>query len=179
MNIIKLALPAFTMFLTFAACNQTGQNSTESSKMDSGNVTESFAIELKDQNIDLAYDQYLKLKDVLVLSDSIKSQAAAKDLASTLSKSAGSETIAKLASDLASESSLSKQRTIFTSLSNELIILFKNTEITSGSMLVQYCPMANDGEGGYWLAAETEIKNPYYGDEMLNCGEVKETIEKK
>jgi hypothetical protein len=60
-----------------------------------------------------------------------------------------------------------------------LITLFKKAEITSGSMFVQYCPMANEGEGGYWLSSETEIRNPYYGDEMLNCGEVKETIEKK
>ena len=57
--------------------------------------------------------------------------------------------------------------------------MFKKVEISSGSMFVQYCPMANDGDGGYWLASETEIRNPYYGDEMLNCGEVKETITKK
>jgi hypothetical protein len=36
--------------------------------------------------------------------------------------------------------------------------------------------MANDGNGGYWLSSEPQIKNPYYGDEMLECGEVKEEI---
>ena len=36
--------------------------------------------------------------------------------------------------------------------------------------------MANEGNGGYWLAAEQEVRNPYYGDEMLACGEVKRTI---
>jgi hypothetical protein len=179
MNILKLLVPAFAILFAFASCNQTEQKSAETSHNDSITVAESVSIELKDQNIDLAYDQYLKLKDVLVLSDSIQSQVAAKDLAAILSKSTVSENIAKMASDLASESSLSKQRILFTTLSNELINLFKNAEIISGSMFVQYCPMANEGEGGYWLASETEIRNPYYGDEMLNCGEVKETIVKK
>jgi hypothetical protein len=43
-------------------------------------------------------------------------------------------------------------------------------------VFVQYCPMANSGAGGYWLAAEDAIKNPYYGDEMLECGEVREVM---
>lgn len=43
-------------------------------------------------------------------------------------------------------------------------------------VFVQYCPMANGGAGGYWLAAEEAIKNPYYGDEMLACGEVREVM---
>jgi hypothetical protein len=48
----------------------------------------------------------------------------------------------------------------------------------SGSIYVQYCPMANEGKGGYWLSSQEEIMNPYYGDDMLHCGEVKETIAK-
>jgi Cu(I)/Ag(I) efflux system membrane fusion protein len=38
--------------------------------------------------------------------------------------------------------------------------------------------MANEGKGGYWLSSQEEIMNPYYGDDMLHCGEVKETIAK-
>lgn len=177
MNKFKLFVPALLLF--FTACNQSEQKSEEIAQTDSTSVSRPVDIELKDANTDLAYDQYLKLKDVLVLSDSTQTQSAAKDLAATLAKIAGTENVTKMANDMASEGSLSKQRIIFTSLSNELITWFKNAEITSGSMFVQYCPMANEGEGGYWLASETEIRNPYYGDAMLNCGEVKETIEKK
>lgn len=177
MNKFKLFVPALLLF--FTACNQSEQKSEEIAQTDSTSVSRPVDIELKDANTDLAYDQYLKLKDVLVLSDSTQTQSAAKDLAGTLANIAGTENVTKMANDMASEGSLSKQRIIFTSLSNELITWFKNAEITSGSMFVQYCPMANEGEGGYWLASETEIRNPYYGDAMLNCGEVKETIEKK
>jgi hypothetical protein len=179
MNKIKLFVPAFSLFLAFTACNQSEKKADDKANTDSVTVSKSVEIVLTDVNSDLAYDQYLKLKDVLVLSDSLQTQAAAKDLAGTLAKITGAENSVKLASEIAAETSLSKQRVAFTTLSNDLISMFKMAEITSGSMFVQFCPMANEGEGGYWLASETEIRNPYYGDEMLNCGEVKETIQKK
>ena len=40
----------------------------------------------------------------------------------------------------------------------------------------QYCPMANDDKGAYWLSSTKDILNPYFGDVMLTCGETKETI---
>ena len=40
----------------------------------------------------------------------------------------------------------------------------------------QYCPMANDDKGAYWLSNNKEIRNPYFGDAMLSCGETKETV---
>ena len=41
----------------------------------------------------------------------------------------------------------------------------------------QYCPMYNNNKGGMWLSASEEIKNPYYGAKMLNCGEVQKEIQ--
>jgi Cu(I)/Ag(I) efflux system membrane fusion protein len=40
----------------------------------------------------------------------------------------------------------------------------------------QFCPMADDNAGAYWLSLSEEIKNPYYGSAMLTCGETVETI---
>lgn len=34
-----------------------------------------------------------------------------------------------------------------------------------------YCPMVDDFRGAYWLSEKEEIYNPYFGDEMLHCGE--------
>lgn len=178
MNKIKIFASALLIMAVYSACNQS-QESTKAQKVDSVIVAAPIAIELKDADSDLAYHQYLHLKDVLVLSDSIQAQTAAKDLAATLRKINGCENTAIMADKIASGSSLNDQRVNFTSLSADLIDMFKHAEIVSGSMFVQYCPMANDGDGGYWLASETEIRNPYYGDKMLNCGEVKETIAKK
>ena len=40
-----------------------------------------------------------------------------------------------------------------------------------------HCPMYNDNKGAMWLSETKEIKNPYYGDEMLTCGTVEEKIQ--
>jgi Cu(I)/Ag(I) efflux system membrane fusion protein len=41
------------------------------------------------------------------------------------------------------------------------------------TLYIQYCPMANDNDGAYWLSEAKEIRNPYMGKQMLTCGEVK------
>jgi Cu(I)/Ag(I) efflux system membrane fusion protein len=40
-----------------------------------------------------------------------------------------------------------------------------------------YCPMAFDFEGASWLQRAEEIDNPYFGDLMLRCGEIRRTFE--
>ena len=42
---------------------------------------------------------------------------------------------------------------------------------------LQYCPMADDDKGAYWLSGERQVLNPYFGTAMLTCGEVKQIIE--
>lgn len=41
----------------------------------------------------------------------------------------------------------------------------------------QYCPMADQDEGAYWFSSEEEIRNPYFGDMMMSCGEVDEIMD--
>ena len=44
-------------------------------------------------------------------------------------------------------------------------------------MYKQFCPMAFNDQGGYWLSNSKEVRNPYFGDKMLKCGMVKVTLE--
>lgn len=44
-------------------------------------------------------------------------------------------------------------------------------------LYVDYCPMANNNKGAYWLSETKEIRNPFMeGKDMLTCGEVKKEI---
>lgn len=45
-------------------------------------------------------------------------------------------------------------------------------------LYLNFCPMAL-GEGAYWLADSDQIRNPYFGSKMLDCGEVKEEYGRK
>lgn len=44
------------------------------------------------------------------------------------------------------------------------------------TLYVDYCPMAQQGNGAYWLSEVEEIRNPFMPKEMLTCGEVKDVI---
>ena len=74
---------------------------------------------------------------------------------------------------------IDEQRTIFLTLSNSLSDATQKlgVEMTANQTLyLEFCPMANDNNGGYWLSTEKKIKNPYFGSKMLKCGEVKQVI---
>ena len=45
-----------------------------------------------------------------------------------------------------------------------------------GTVYVAHCPMAYDYEGADWLTTKAEIRNPYFGAEMLSCGTLTESL---
>jgi membrane fusion protein, copper/silver efflux system len=46
----------------------------------------------------------------------------------------------------------------------------------SGTLHIAFCPMANNDAGGRWLTDAPEIRNPYFGASMLQCGEIEGTV---
>ncbi|MBD78724.1 MAG: hypothetical protein CL840_07380 [Crocinitomicaceae bacterium] len=46
------------------------------------------------------------------------------------------------------------------------------------SLYLNFCPMADDKKGGFWLSLEKEIRNPYFGSGMLHCESVKANLTK-
>lgn len=81
--------------------------------------------------------------------------------------------------NLAATSNITAQRSEFLNLSSSLsdIIQLLGVEMKENQNLyLQYCPMANDNNGGYWLSTENEISNPYFGSEMLECGSTEKQI---
>ncbi|MEO5570703.1 MAG: DUF3347 domain-containing protein [Bacteroidia bacterium] len=68
------------------------------------------------------------------------------------------------------------QREHFTSLSKNIYAVVKEFNTNSAELYYQFCPMANDGKGAYWLSESEKISNPYMGKKMPSCGSIKETI---
>lgn len=77
---------------------------------------------------------------------------------------------------IAESKDVAKQRDRFSSLSTNIYTLVKIAPQDTPTYL-QHCPMAMDGKGADWLSKENNVKNPYFGSMMLNCGKVVETIE--
>lgn len=73
---------------------------------------------------------------------------------------------------------IEKQRDHFNLLSEAMLETTESFGLEIDKTYRQFCPMAFDDEGAFWLSESEEILNPYFGDMMLRCGEVKETYRK-
>ena len=134
------------------------------------------APEFEEENLGQAYVKYIALKDALVASDAGEAEAKAAELVAALSKVENADDAIKSATNVMKAGSLEAQRKAFSELSTHMADLVKKADISAGAVYVEFCPMANGGEGAHWLANEKQINNPYFGDKMLRCGKVKETI---
>jgi len=72
---------------------------------------------------------------------------------------------------------LAAQRKAFSALSDNLYKSIKAFGLGGETAFYDFCPMAFDNQGGFWLSNEDKIRNPYFGDEMLTCGEVREKLQ--
>ncbi len=71
---------------------------------------------------------------------------------------------------------IEEQRKHFDNFSDALIESAELFGLTIDMVYVQFCPMAFDDKGAYWLSESEKILNPYFGDMMLTCGEVTKKI---
>ncbi|RZL50222.1 MAG: DUF3347 domain-containing protein [Pedobacter sp.] len=136
-------------------------------------------ISFKEDTVQALYNSYIKLKDALVASKFDDAKSEAKTLQGKLKSYSGCENTSLIANKIENAKDIVDQRKQFTSLSSDVIALFKHADLKTGTVFVQHCPMANKGEGGDWLASEKKIQNPYYGSEMMECGAVIEEIKSK
>lgn len=71
---------------------------------------------------------------------------------------------------------IEKLRDHFIVISDQIIMLIKTFGSIDKPVYIDFCPMANDNKGAEWLSVEKEIRNPYFGSSMLNCGEIKNEV---
>jgi Cu(I)/Ag(I) efflux system membrane fusion protein len=153
--------------------------------------TESTPVAFKHQLAEVT-NAYLALKDAFVAADNFQANKDAQAILEALSVTdmslikgnshiywmeklnaltAHSEKITEL-------SDVEEQRKQFDFLSQSLIETNKVFGIPEDTFYVSHCPMAFNNVGADWISDATEIRNPYFGDKMLKCGLVKDTINK-
>ncbi len=75
-----------------------------------------------------------------------------------------------------SSDAIEPQRMAYTRFEDALYTSLKAFGINDKPVYRQFCPMAQNGKGAYWLSDKKSIRNPYFGDQMLTCGETKEVL---
>ncbi|AWW31908.1 hypothetical protein DN752_18175 [Echinicola strongylocentroti] len=164
------SLLVLTMILA-ASCNskkqeETHQHGMEASEQTPATTESGKALAFKEEKSDKVFHHYLTVKNALVEGDAAAASEGAKKLLA-VDGFQGQEAAKKIeaASDIA------VQRDAFVALSASVEQLVAS-QVSSGAVYKQYCPMAFEGKGGYWLSDQEAIRNPYYGDKMLTCGRV-------
>ena len=135
-------------------------------------------------------DNYLALKDALVADNSKKAASSGKMLFDAFAKfdiSAQPKSQQKELGEIIEDArehaehisendgSIGHQREHFEILSTDI----KDLVVITGAdrnLYQIFCPMYNNKEGGSWLNASNEIKNPFFGSKMLKCGSVQQKI---
>lgn len=130
---------------------------------------------LKDSYAEVPLDQYLRIKDALVSSNPAEAQAAAKHLDSLWTTNSPGDQLLSSVRQIASTSDLAAQREAFYSLTQAYLVSLESKP-GEDTLYLQFCPMAFDYEGATWISREKVVMNPYFGDEMLNCGVVRKPI---
>jgi hypothetical protein len=114
---------------------------------------------------------YLGVKDALIKSDS--KQAATLSAAwlktieaeTTFKEKAG---LIKAVQKISKTTDIEAQRSAFAEASLLMWPVIKNAHHDHRDMYYMFCPMKQS----YWISADPEIRNPYYGSVMLTCGNI-------
>ncbi|WP_052444467.1 DUF3347 domain-containing protein [Flammeovirga sp. OC4] len=120
---------------------------------------------------------YMKLSECLIASNPTAAQTYAKRLKSAMPSEAAEEVNASIDAIINTDD-LAAQRKSFETVTAYFLEVAKKGEAGMDIYLV-HCPMAFNNTGANWLSATNEVVNPYFGDEMLHCGRVMETIKGK
>ncbi len=147
-------------------------------------VSQAFKDQLKE-----IYDAYIPVKDALVATDPKVAASTAKNLLTSINKVDMSlvkgeahmvwmkdlNVLQKTAEMVVSEKDVEKIRQHLSPLSDQLYQTLKKYQVETGGYR-QFCPMAFDNKGAFWLSDSEEVLNPYFGDVMLTCGSVEEEM---
>ena len=137
-------------------------------------------------------EKYLELKDAFVETDEAKVEAKARLVIEALDKvDMGllkgdahiewmkiQKPLKENLNGIIQMKGIEMKRSHFSIVSDKLTEALKMFGVhTDKTVYLEFCPMANDNNGAYWVSLDKEIKNPYFGDKMLTCGEVKQVIQ--
>ncbi|WOK07267.1 efflux RND transporter periplasmic adaptor subunit [Imperialibacter roseus] len=136
------------------------------------------------------YMAYMAMKDALSLDNLAAAQKASADISKSLSAinmslfpGESHDVWMKYSSDMGNalqhiphQKSLDEVRKSFQQVSDILIAMSQAFNPMDEPLYVDFCPMADNNRGASWLSLSEEIKNPYFGEAMLSCGEVKSII---
>ena len=141
------------------------------------------------KQLQAVFTAYLSVKDALIQSDVNTAAQQAIQLQNTIGEvdmklvkgDAHVEwmkdlaVLEKASTSIAEDGDLAQARMMLSPLSDQLFHTLKKFQVSVDGYR-QFCPMAMDNQGAFWLSDSDKVLNPYFGDAMLTCGNVEEEL---
>ncbi|MES2777810.1 MAG: DUF3347 domain-containing protein [Bacteroidota bacterium] len=121
--------------------------------------------------VDIVASQFRFDVDTLIVKD-LKADPAIVSTAESLKESIVAEVIA-----LSKTAGLEEKRKSFQIISDAMYDLIRTVKYDKAMVYQVHCPMAFNNSGANWLSNKDEVINPYFGDKMLHCGEVVDSVD--
>lgn len=167
------------------ACSGSNDAATNTAQTDKVVLSDDIAT-----NVARILEGYYAVKDAMVTSDVAQVRTASEALLEVVTQFGTHGIDEAIAIRLTSEvdairygaqnvveaESIDAQREYLPALTENMIGLITHYKVTDQAVYKQYCPMAFNDKGAYWLSDSDSVINPYFGDMMLRCGEVVETL---
>ncbi len=136
------------------------------------------------------FSAYLPVKDALIQTDSVTSADKARHLQTVLAGvdmtlitgqahdqwMSYLQVLRSSIDSIIEAQTVEGQRQAFSPLSDTLYQSLVAYGVEGLGAYRQYCPMAFDFKGAFWLSDSDQVLNPYFGDVMLRCGSVEEEL---
>ena len=177
--------------LLVAACNSgSKETATENNTSNDSSSAATEATSVNASSIDGILNPYFVLKNALTQDNDKAAAEAGKEMVKAFESfdegSLNAEQ-SKVYTDIHEDAiehaehigdnvgNIKHQREHFETLSEEIYELAKSVD---GDRKLYYtnCPMYNNNKGANWVSEVKEIRNPYLGKEMLECGTIKEEL---
>lgn len=138
-----------------------------------------------------AFTAYVSLKEAFVATDAAqvkaeasKTRAAVAGVDMKLLTGAAHndwmiylENIERTLQEIERTDDIEQQRNSFSTLSDNFYKSIKAFGLGGLTAYYEFCPMAFNNQGAYWLSDNATIRNPYFGSKMLKCGSVEEKLQ--
>lgn len=177
---VKSIIP-FAAAAMLSSCGNNNESKTETTANQDHTAMEQHQTAtkpvLKNDHLNAVYQHYIHLTTALTNSDMADARVAANAIEAGAKDIQGAATVVTEAGKIIAAADIEKQRQAYSALSKEMEQLIKKEGLAGGELYVEYCPMAFDNKGATWISNSKDIRNPYFGEKMMNCGEVQETIQ--
>ncbi|ATL48416.1 hypothetical protein COR50_15300 [Chitinophaga caeni] len=180
--------------LAFAACNNPDKHALakETERDTTAVLKASYPQEFYD-SLSAALEAYYDLSEALVKADTGLADGHAKQMKQHMDslpfhviandsirveqlKAASGDISAELLGLSLENTGIEARRADYQVVSDMLYEFIRATGIKGQTVYRQYCPMAFDDRGAYWLSKTPGIHNPYFGDAMPDCGSTTDTL---